>query len=69
MRNAMNDIIVFENLCFRPSTRKREASVFKALHLKDVFSVAVLPKKVDGKQNQREKSPFSNKNRFVWTGW
>ena len=45
MRNAMNVIIVFENLCFRPSTRKREASVFKALHLKDVFSVAVLPKK------------------------
>ena len=45
MRNAMNDIIVFENLCFRPSTRKREASVFKALHLKNVFSVAVLPKK------------------------
>ena len=43
----MNDIIVFETLsvCFRPSTRKREASVFKALHLKDVFSVAVLPKK------------------------
>ena len=45
MRNAMNDIIVFETLCFRPSTRKREASVFKALHLKDVFSVTVLPKK------------------------
>ena len=28
----MYDIIVFENIGFRPSTRKREAGVFKNLH-------------------------------------
>ena len=34
----MYDIMVFENLPFRPFTRKREAGVFKNLHsLASVF--------------------------------
>ena len=33
----MYDIIVFENLGFRPSTRKRESGVFKNLHSEDRF--------------------------------
>ena len=33
----VDDIIVFENLGFRPSTRKRESGVFKNLHSGDHF--------------------------------
>ena len=33
----MYDIIVFENLGFRPSTRKRESGVFENLHSEDRF--------------------------------
>ena len=33
----MYDIIVFENLLFRPSTRKREAGVLKDVHSGDRF--------------------------------
>ena len=33
----MYDIIVFENLGFRPSTRKRQCGVFKNLHSEDRF--------------------------------
>ena len=33
----MYDIIVFENLCFCPSTRKREASVYKNLQSGERF--------------------------------
>ena len=42
----MYDIIVFENLRFRPSTRKRKARAFKTFHSaecfwKDAFSMTV----------------------------
>ena len=33
----MYDIIVFENLGFRPSTRTRQSGVFKNLHSEDRF--------------------------------
>ena len=33
----MYDIIVFENLLFRASTRKREAGVLKNVHSEDCF--------------------------------
>ena len=56
MRHAnkymMNDIIVFENLRFRPSTRKRKAGFFRSLHSgkrflwKDAFSVTVFTRYV-----------------------
>ena len=59
----MYDIIVFENLRFRPSKRKREASVFKNLHSgerfwKDAFWVTVFTRYVlmvgqTGEQNIR----------------
>ena len=32
------DIVIFENLCFRPSTRKREVCVFKTSILETVFN-------------------------------
>ena len=48
MRCTMYDIIGFENLPFRPSTRKRKPGIFKNLHFgerfeKDAFSVTVSP--------------------------
>jgi len=33
---SIRNIIVFENLLFRPSTRKRKASVFKNLHFENI---------------------------------
>ena len=66
----MYDIIVFENIGFRPSTRKREAGVFKNLHSgKMRFRRPISPDTcVDGRQNWRKKSPLSNKNGYVWIG-
>ena len=69
----MYDIIVFENLRFRLSTRERMASSLKNLHsgercYKDAFSVTVFTEKVwTTGQTGGKKSPFSNKNGYVWT--
>ena len=70
----MCGIIIFEKLCFRRSTRKRETGVFKNLHSgerfwKDAFSVIVFTGylRTVGK-TAGKKSAFSNKNGYVWTG-
>ena len=72
--NMIYDIIVFENVRFRTSTRKQKERVFKNLHAgerfwKDSFSVTASPdtcgrwvKPGGGKY------PFSKKNGLVWTG-
>ena len=56
----MYDIIVFENLRFRPFTRQREASVFE----KNAFLVTVFTESVwtVGETGGKDK------NRYVWTG-
>ena len=60
----MYDIIVFENLLFRASTRKREAGVLKNVHSEDCFPKPAffhLPKpglRVDGRLKQRKKNSF-----------
>ena len=60
----MYDIIVLENLRFRPSTRKREAGFLKNLHsgerfLKDAFAVKEFTEYIreDGRTN-RKKNPL-----------
>ena len=66
--------MVFENLRFRSSTRKRETGVFKNLHSgerfwKDGFLVIVFIGYVRTVgQTAEKKCAFSNKNRYVWTG-
>ena len=63
----MYDIIVFENLLFRASTRKREAGVLKNVHSEDCFPKPAffhLPKpglRVDGRLKQRKKKLFLKK--------
>ena len=54
------DIIAFVNLCFRPSTRKWEAGVFKNLHSWNRFDNIVfnarkgrLPIRVDGRNEEK----------------
>ena len=70
----MYGIIVFENLRFRPTTRKRETGVFKNPHSgerfwKDAFSVIIFTGYVRTVgQTAEKKSAFSNKNGYVWTG-
>ena len=66
------DVIVFENIRFRPFTRNREASVIKTVSgecfRKDAFSVTVLTEYVwTVWPNRREKSPVLNYG-YVWTG-
>ena len=71
----MYDIIVFENLCFRPSIRKRvEAVVFKNLHSGDRFWKAASFIPVNAvytwtKGKKRKKSPVSKIFGFMWTGF
>ena len=63
------DIIVFENLRFRPSTRKWKAGVFKNLHSgerflkRSIFGDCFHRMRVDSRQNRRKKYPLLNKNR------
>ena len=70
----MHYVIVFENLRFRPSTRKRVASVFKNLHSgerfwKDAwFGDRFHRIQVNGRRNRREKKfVFKQKRKVVWT--
>ena len=70
----MYDIIVVENLRFRPSTRKREANVCKNFHLgerfrkKHAFSRAVFAGYVATVgQTGGKIYPFTNKHGHVWT--
>ena len=69
----MHDIIVFENLRFRRSTRERVVGVIKNLHcgerfLKDAFSVNVsIGYAWTVRQTGGKKNPFSNKNGFLST--
>ena len=67
-------IIVFGNTHICPPTRRREGSVFRNLHSrerfrKDAYLVIVFTKTGVGvEQTEGKKSPFSNKNGYVWTG-
>ena len=71
----MCDIIVFENLRFRPSTRKRKAGVFKKSPLwraflkRCVFGDCFHMIRVDGRPNWRKKiSVFKQKRIRVYGG-
>ena len=71
----MYDIIVVENLRFRPSRRKREANVCKNLHLGERFrkKTCVFGAVFTGYvwtvgQTGGKIYPFTNKNGHVWTG-
>ena len=58
----MYDIIVFKNLRFRPSTRKREATLERSVFEKIRFSTETVFTKACGRQaKQQEKSPLSTK--------
>ena len=68
-------IIVFENLVrFRPSSRKRVASLFQKSSLwraflkRCVFGDRFHRIHVDGRRNRRKKIAVSNKNGYVRTG-
>ena len=58
----MYDIIVFKNLRFRPSARKREATLERSVFEKMRFSTRTVFTEACGRQaRQQEKSPLSTK--------
>ena len=58
----MYDTIVFKNLRFRPSTRKREATLERSVFEKTRFSTGTVFTEACGRQaRQQEKSPLSTK--------
>ena len=58
----MCDIIVFKNLRFRPSTRKREATLERSVFEKMRFPTRTVFIEACGRQaRQQEKSPLSTK--------
>ena len=69
----MYDIILFENLRFRPFTHKQEIGVFQIATLESVFEKMRFqwPFSPDtcGRWSAKpeEKSMFSNKKKYVWT--
>ena len=65
----MYDVIVFENLHFCPSTRKREASVFKNHTVESVFGDCFQWIRVYGRPNRRKKIPFFKQKWICVDAW
>ena len=65
------EITVFENLRFRPFTRKRKAEFSKVSSLESFLKMHFLwpfsRVRVDGRPKHRKKSPFSKKKGYVRT--
>ena len=69
----MHDIILFENLHFRPPTRKQKAGVFENLHSgerfwKDALSMTFFTRYVWTLGQPEENSLFSVRNVYAWVG-
>ena len=64
MGSMMHNVIIFQDLRFRPSTRKRLVSVFKIVTLGTVFKTSVFGAQI--RHAQKLRSPLDGKKILVF---